>query len=86
MINNIWLNGIMGVVVGDALGVPVEFCSREELKASPLTKMEGYGSYDVPEGTWSDDSSMTLCTMDSLCRGYDLLDMMQRFCAWMIWK
>ena len=27
---NIWLNGIMGVVVGDALGCPVQFDSREE--------------------------------------------------------
>lgn len=26
--SNIWLNGIMGVVVGDALGVPVEFKER----------------------------------------------------------
>ena len=28
---NIWLNGIMGVVVGDALGCPVQFMHREEI-------------------------------------------------------
>lgn len=40
---HIWLDGIMGVVVGDALGVPVEFCSREELKLGPVEDMEEYG-------------------------------------------
>lgn len=82
--NNIWLNGIMGVVVGDALGVPVEFCSREELKENPVKKMEGYGSYDVPEGTWSDDSSMTLATLDSLKNGYNPTDIMEKFADWLV--
>lgn len=27
--NNIWLNGVMGVVVGDASGMPVQLISRE---------------------------------------------------------
>lgn len=27
---NIWLDGIMGVVVGDALGLPVQFLDEEE--------------------------------------------------------
>ena len=31
MKRNIWLDGIMGVVVGDALGCPVQFMSREEI-------------------------------------------------------
>ena len=34
--------GIMGVCIGDALGVPVEFRSREELKRSPVTKMRAF--------------------------------------------
>ena len=81
---NIWLNGIMGVVVGDALGVPVEFSSRNELKINPLVKMEGYGSYDVPEGTWSDDSSMMLATLDSLKNGYNPADIMEKFADWLV--
>ena len=81
---NIWLNGIMGVVVGDALGVPVEFSSRNELKINPLVKMEGYGSYDVPEGTWSDDSSMMLATLDSLKNGYNPTDIMEKFADWLV--
>lgn len=80
---NIYLDGIMGLVVGDALGVPVEFKSREELKADPVICMRGYGTYNLPKGTWSDDSSMTLATLDSLRNGYKLTDIMDAFVAWL---
>lgn len=73
---------ILGHAVGDALGVPVEFQTREELAAHPVTRMTGFGSYSVPAGSWSDDTSMTLATMDSLTRGLDYRDMMERFCRW----
>lgn len=79
---NIWLDGIMGVVVGDALGVPVEFASRCELAWNPVKEMREYGTYNLPAGSWSDDSSMTLATLDSLKKGYDLKDMMDKFCLW----
>lgn len=79
---NIWLDGIMGVVVGDALGVPAEFASREELKESPVIGMVGFGTYNLPAGSWSDDSSMTLAALDSLRNGYDPADMMDKFVAW----
>ena len=36
--------------VGDALGVPVEFCSREELDTEPVDDMEGFGSYPYAAG------------------------------------
>jgi len=81
---NMWLSGVMGAVVGDALGVPVEFKSREYLKAHPVTDMIGYGTYNQPAGTWSDDSSMMLATLRSLQNGFDLNDMMERFCQWMV--
>lgn len=80
---NFWLDGIMGVVVADALGVPVEFLAREELALSPVTDMRGYGTYGLPKGTWSDDSSMTLATLDSLRSGYKPEDMMVRFAKWL---
>ena len=51
---NIWLNGIMGVVVGDALGCPVQFESREEVARHPVTGMRGYGTFNLPEGSWTD--------------------------------
>ena len=76
------LGGILGFVVADALGVPVEFEDREALRLDPVTDMRGYGSYDVPAGSWSDDSSMTLCALESLTHGLDYDDMMSRFLRW----
>jgi len=61
-------NTIYGAVVADALGVPAEFLPRETLKKMPITDMTGYGTYNLPKGSWSDDSSMTLCLADSIAR------------------
>ncbi len=74
--------GILGLVVGDALGVPYEFSSRYEMFNSPATGMVGYGSHKQLSGTWSDDSSMTFCTMESLIDGYDLHDIADKFVQW----
>ena len=48
---------VIGHAVADALGVPVEFRSRESLDPAPVTDMMGYGTYPYPAGTWSDDTS-----------------------------
>jgi len=60
-------NGILGLVVADALGVPYEFKEREYFDQNPVIDMEGYGTYHQAPGTWSDDSSLTLATLDGLC-------------------
>ena len=86
MRRNIYLDGIFGLVVGDALGVPVESQSRESLRKNPVIDMREYGTYHLPRGTWSDDSSMTLATLDSLINGYHLEDIMERFVIWMLKK
>ena len=77
------LSILFGHAVADALGVPVEFKTREQLKANPVTDCIGYGTHGMPEGTWSDDTSMALATMDSFSNGVDYHDIMQRFCNWM---
>lgn len=59
-------NGIIGLAIGDAMGVPLEFCKREDLIKNPTTTMKGYGSHDVPKGSWSDDTSMTIATIDAI--------------------
>lgn len=87
MKKNIWLNGMMGVVVGDALGCPVQFLSREEIKNRDkglVTGMESGGVYNMPEGTWTDDSSMSIATMASIIeKGVaDPADIMMRFVKW----
>ncbi|QRA44178.1 ADP-ribosylglycohydrolase family protein [Chryseobacterium cucumeris] len=74
--------GIMGVCIGDALGVPVEFKKREDLKRFPVTKMLEYMSWNQPKGTWSDDSSLTLCLADELSKRYDLEKIGQSFVKW----
>ena len=81
---NIWLDGIMGVIIGDALGMPVQFMARNEVKKSPVLGMEGYGTYNMPPGTWSDDSSMTLAALDSIRElgKIDSDDIMKRFVDW----
>lgn len=79
---NIALDGIMGLVVGDALGVPVEFNDRKSLKDNPVTTMREYGTYSQPAGTWSDDSSMTLCLLESLNSGLNYHDIMDNFVKW----
>lgn len=74
---------VIGHAIGDALGVPVEFCTREELDENPVTDMMGYGSYPVPEGCWSDDTSMALCALDSLAKGkLNYNEIMQNFVRW----
>ena len=73
-----------GHAIADALGVPVEFMSREELKADPVKDMLGYGTHHVPAGTWSDDTSMAIATLDSLASGIDYNDMMSKFQAWKV--
>jgi len=75
-------NSILGLVLGDALGVPVEFKSRDELDRNPVKDMIGYGTYNQPPGTWSDDSSMALVTMESLTNGYNPVEIMKSFCRW----
>lgn len=60
---------ILGHAIGDALGVPVEFKSRESLKKHPVKNMREYGTYDVPAGAWSDDTSMSLAALDVIADG-----------------
>lgn len=77
-------DGIIGFVVGDALGVPVEFKSRYELINKPVEDMRENGTYKQPKGTWSDDSSMTIATMTSIVneKGIDYDSIMNEFINW----
>lgn len=78
------LSGIMGLCIGDAVGVPVEFKNRKLLKNDPVTDMRSYGTHSQPKGTWSDDTTMTLCLADSIgdIGTIDLKDIMDRFVLW----
>ena len=87
MANNNFLEKVKAVVLGhavaDALGVPVEFCSRETLEEEPVTDMTGYGTYNVPAGSWSDDTSMSLCAIGAIVDGKLYLNMIAtNFVSW----
>lgn len=73
---------ILGVAVGDALGVPVEFEDREYILEDPVTGMRGHGTHYQPAGTWSDDTSLTLCLAEALIHGFDLSLIAQNFMQW----
>ena len=82
---NIWKDGIMGVVTGDALGCPVQFESRKKVAKHPVTDMRGYGVFNLPAGSWTDDSSLTLALLDSIrIKGaIDLDHIMGNFIKWL---
>ena len=74
---------MLGHAVGDALGVPVEFRKREQIAKNPVTNMRGYGTYNMPAGTWSDDTSMSLCALDALCdNDWTWEKLMDNYVAW----
>lgn len=74
---------MLGHAVGDALGVPVEFLSRSELDINPVTKMTGNGTWPVPKGTWSDDTSMSLGTLVALVNyGVNYDKIFENFAKW----
>ncbi|AGA23878.1 ADP-ribosylglycohydrolase family protein [Bacillus subtilis] len=75
-IKNKVLPTIYGGIIGDMLGVPVEFKKRGDFH---VQDMVGYGTYNQPPGTWSDDTSLTLCLMENMIEKGNINDLMQKF-------
>jgi ADP-ribosyl-[dinitrogen reductase] hydrolase len=75
-------SALFGIAIGDALGVPAEFKSRETLRHNPVKDMIGYGTHNQPPGTWSDDTSLTFCLAEALSDGYDLELIAKNFSKW----
>ena len=75
---------LLGLAVGDALGVPVEFESRRSLKNNPVKNMRSGGSWGQAAGTWSDDTSLTIAAMESISRlgKINFQDIMENFLRW----
>ena len=72
---------IYGLAIADAIGVPVEFRKRGSFH---VDSMVGHGTHNQPAGTWSDDTSMTLATCNSIreCGAIDLQDIFEKFRSW----
>ncbi len=80
---------LLGLAVGDALGVPVEFIDRHVRRRDPVVAMRAYGTHHQPTGTWSDDSSLTFCLAETLAlpegrtNSPDLADFGRRAINWL---
>ncbi|MBD3163206.1 MAG: ADP-ribosylglycohydrolase family protein [Candidatus Eisenbacteria bacterium] len=77
------VGGLLGVAVGDALGLPVEFESRTIRQQDPVTGMRGEGVHLQPAGTWSDETSLTFCTVETLLlNDYSVDRLGEAFARW----
>ncbi|GAB3294574.1 ADP-ribosylglycohydrolase family protein [Hymenobacter tenuis] len=73
---------LLGLAVGDALGVPVEFKSRAARRQDPVVHMRAYGTHNQPAGTWSDDASLTFCLAETIAGGFSLPKLVRTCCRW----
>ncbi|MBP7557131.1 MAG: ADP-ribosylglycohydrolase family protein [Chitinophagaceae bacterium] len=74
---------LLGLAVGDALGVPLEFQSRKTIALNPVTGMTGYGTHHLPAGTFSDDSSLAFCLSEALTGEFNLQKIADNFIKWL---
>lgn len=81
--------GLIGLLVGDALGVPYEFRAPERIPAPELIDYDPPPGYDrahkgTPPATWSDDGAQALCLLASLlaCGRFDAEDFARRLLRW----
>ncbi len=77
---------LLGLACGDALGRPVEFDTASAITAEygELDEMFGYGTWNQPAGTITDDTEQALCIARSLAeqQEFDPADIAARFVAW----
>ncbi|QYY35368.1 ADP-ribosylglycohydrolase family protein [Ruficoccus sp. ZRK36] len=81
--------GLLGMLIGDAVGVPYEFRMPQELPPFDQIDMEPPKGFlrtysHVPTGTWSDDGAQALCLLASLqeCGYYHAFDFSKRLIKW----
>lgn len=84
------VGGIVGLLIGDALGVPYEFHPPESLpKHSEISMVPppwlNRAHPSVQPGTWSDDGSQALCLLASLLeqRRFSLTDFAGKLLRWL---
>lgn len=80
-------SSVYGFIIGDVLGVPYEFKSPEEMKVNPCKGMVSLGTHNQPLGSWSDDTSLMLCTMEAFSIPYKtpeeyILETKKNFVKW----
>ncbi len=75
---------LVGLAVGDVLGVPIEFGWVSQDIEKSLDTIRTMPPYRGIFGLWSDDTSMALCLADSLLEkgGYDSYSVMTKYLLW----
>lgn len=79
---NYIFTSVLGSAIGDAVGVPYEFKQRVDMDKEPAVDMIGGGSHGQNIGTWSDDTSMILATIDAMQYELDFDKIMFNFKRW----
>ena len=81
--------GLVGLLVGDALGVPYEFTPANAIPPAPAIEMVPPADFPrtyagLPPGTWSDDGAQALCLLASLLHAdrFDPADFAGRLVNW----
>lgn len=79
------LDALIAFALGDAFGVASECMTPLELEAEPISDMRPSKRYNVPPGSWSDDTSMTIATIASFIQkgSFDYDDIMSRWLRWL---
>jgi ADP-ribosylglycohydrolase len=77
-----YLGSLRGLAVGDALAAPTQY--RRAGSFAPVGDLVGGGPFDLPRGSWSDDTAMALCLAESLLEseGSAPPDQLQRYARW----
>lgn len=77
-----YLGCLLALATGDALGTTLEF--RPPGTFEPIDDMVGGGPFRLESDQWTDDTSMALCSAESLlaCGGLDPEDQLRRYVRW----
>lgn len=77
-------DGIIGLAIADAMGVPLEGMTRDVLINEPVVEMMGNLANNMPKGSFSDDTSLTLATVDAIIQKgkVDTKEIANNFVKW----
>lgn len=82
---------IVGYAIGDALGMPAQFLTRDQIRryygkpiAGFLRAHPGHASDSLPAGSYTDDTQMMLAAAECLieCRGMDAVRQAEALLSW----
>jgi len=75
-----FLGSLLGMAIGDALGMPVAGCTRNGIAAQYgwldrfVPRVASDGTVDVPPGTFTDETELALCLIESAIGSGGYLD------------